>query len=195
MRIHKDLPMLEFASAAEWRQWLEEHHEQKTAIWLMFAKKGTGVTTVHYEEARNAAIAFGWIDGLINKYDETYYLTRFSMRKPKSGWSKIKTEVVATLIEEGKMHPAGLRHVEAAKEDGRWQGAYDPPSKMQVSPDFQKALEKNPSAAEYFATLNSSNRYAFLYKIQTATSPEMRAKRIEKFITMLEAGDSFHPSA
>jgi len=190
--IYKDLPVYAFESVATWRAWLLENHTTQPGAWIKLAKKGTGVTTTTYEEARDTAIEFGWIDGLINAYDEIYYLTRFTPRKAKSNWSKVNCAVAERLIASGLMQPAGLAQVEAAKKDGRWEMAYDPPSKMAVPDDFQYALEHSPAAAEFFATLKSASRYAFLYRIQTAKTSETRAKWIEKSIEMLEAGEAYH---
>ena len=193
LETYKELPLQAFSQVADWEAWLQESHAQLQGVWLKFAKKGTGATTISYEEARNAAIAFGWIDGLTNRFDETYYLIRFTPRRAKSMWSKINRAVVESLIAAGKMQPAGLAQVEAAKKDGRWDLAYDSSSTMQVPDDFRQALDAHPAAAEHFASLKSANRYAFLYRIQTAKSPEVRAKKIASFIAMLEAGESLHP--
>jgi uncharacterized protein YdeI (YjbR/CyaY-like superfamily) len=185
--------MLAFASPADWESWLDKHHTEPSGAWLQFAKKGSGAITLTYIEARDSAIAYGWIDGLINKYDETYYLIRFTPRNARSGWSKVNREVAEGLITAGRMRPAGLLHVETAKRDGRWDLAYDSQSTMTVPDDFSLALEHNATASEYFATLSAANRYAFLYRLQTAKRPELRAARMEKFVAMLEAGECFHP--
>jgi uncharacterized protein YdeI (YjbR/CyaY-like superfamily) len=193
VEIHKGLPIHLFANKEEWLDWLENNHADAAGIWIKLAKKGSGLTTVSYEEARDSGLRYGWIDGLINKWDNACYLTRFTPRKAKSVWSKINRGIVEDLIEQKLMHPAGMVHVEAAKADGRWDAAYAGQSTITVPEDFQSALEKNPTAAHFFANLDGANRYAFLYRIHTAAKPETRAARIEKFIAMLNAGDVFHP--
>ena len=192
MEYHKDLQLLFFPTFELWLEWLEENHSQPQGIWLKFAKKASGIQSITYEEAREGALMYGWIDGLKNGLDETYYTLRFTPRLPKGVWSKINREIALGLIRDGKMKPAGLRQVEAAQKDGRFEAAYDSQSTIHVPDDFKLALEKSPAAAEFFATLKGSNRYAFLYRIQTAKKPETRASRIEKFIEMLESGDTFY---
>ena len=195
MDSYKELPLLPFSSASEWEVWLDANHASATAVWIQFAKKGSGVPTITYEEARDLAIAYGWIDGLINQYDERFFVRRFTPRKPKSGWSKINCDIAEALIAVGKMRPSGFAHVEAAKSGGRWELAYDSPSNMTVPDDFRQALDNNPTASAAFAALKSANRYAFLHRLQTARTPELRALRIAKFVCMLESGQVFHAKA
>jgi uncharacterized protein YdeI (YjbR/CyaY-like superfamily) len=192
METLKGLPVLAFSSDEEWRQWLHVHHTDQPGVWFKFAKKASGILSVTYEEARNQAIAYGWIDGLKYPFDATYYLIRFTPRKAKSGWSKVNRLVVEKLIQDGLMQPAGLAQVEAAKKDGRWAAAYDSQATMMMPDDFRQALDANPAAAEFYATLKKSHQYSFLYRIQTAVKPETRAARIQKFVAMLEAGEAFH---
>jgi uncharacterized protein YdeI (YjbR/CyaY-like superfamily) len=191
--IYKGQPVVECQTVEQWRDWLERNHHSVPSVWLKFAKKGSGAATVTYEEARDTAIAFGWIDGLINKLDDRYYLTRFTPRKTKSVWSKVNCAVAEQLIAEGAMHPAGLAHVDAAKADGRWDRAYDGGSTMVMSEDFQAALQASKAAKEFYDSLSAANRYSFLYRIQTSKTPEKRAANIAKFIEMLEQGHCFHP--
>jgi len=191
--IHKGLPIHLFASQQEWLEWLDANHASASAVWVKFAKKGSGLESVTYDEAVNAALRYGWIDGLINKWDDTCYATRFTARKAKSGWSKVNREIVELLTEQNLMQPAGIAAVETAKADGRWDAAYAGQSSIAVPEDFQAALDANPEAAKAFDAINRANRYAFLYRIQTAAKPETRAARIEKFIAMLNAGEVFHP--
>ena len=193
METRKNIPIHPFPHADALSDWLAENHLESTGIWIKFAKKNSGIPSVTYEEAREAAIRHGWIDGLIHPYDDRYFLRLFTCRKPKSGWSKINRTIAEALMEQGRMSPAGLAQVEAAKKDGRWDVAYDSPSKMTVPEDFQEALTLHPAAAEFFSTVKGANRYAFLYRIQTARTPKLRAQRIEKFIEMLEAGELLHP--
>jgi uncharacterized protein YdeI (YjbR/CyaY-like superfamily) len=182
-----------FASAEEWEAWLREHHDTAPGVWIRFAKKGSGVETVTYLEALHAALCFGWIDGQARSVDDASYVQRFTPRRARSIWSKRNRDFATALIESGRMQPAGLREVERAKADGRWDAAYDAPSTATVPDDLQAALDASPAAAAFFATLNSQNRYAILHRVQTAKKPETRARRIEKFVTMLEAGETLYP--
>ncbi len=180
-----DLPITPFASRKEWEAWLEEHHATSDGLWLKIAKKGSGIETVSYAEALEAALCYGWIDGQKASFDGNYWLQRFTPRKPKSKWSKINRQKATELIEKGKMKPAGLREVERAKADGRWDAAYDAQSTATVPDDLRRELEKNEVAREFFATLDGRNRYAILYQIQDAKRPETRARRIAKYVAML----------
>ena len=183
-----DLPAIAFESAASWRAWLEKNHADPDGIWLKIARKASGIPSVTFDEALDVALCFGWIDGQQAKSDPSspYYVQRFGPRRPRSRWSKRNTERVERLIAEGNMAPAGLQEVERAKADGRWDVAYASPKDAKVPPDFQKRLDENERAREFFATLSSSNRYAILFRIEEAKRPETRARRIEKFIAMLE---------
>jgi uncharacterized protein YdeI (YjbR/CyaY-like superfamily) len=182
-----------FASAEEWEAWLRDHHDTVPGVWIRFAKKGSGVPTVTYLEALHAALCFGWIDGQARSLDDAAYVQRFTPRRARSIWSKRNRDFATALIEAGRMQPAGLREVERAKADGRWDAAYDAPSTATVPEDLQRALDASPAAAEFFATLNSQNRYAILHRVQTAKRPETRARRIERFVAMLEAGETLYP--
>ena len=186
------LPVLPFASPATFRAWLEEHHATSKGIWLKIAKKGSGVPTVTYAEALDEALCYGWIDGQKGALDEVFFLQRFTPRGPRSKWSKINVDKADALAAAGRMRAAGRAEVEKAKADGRWEAAYDPQSKATVPEDFQAALDANPQAAKFFATLTGANRYAVLYRIHEAKKPETRAKRIEKFVGMLERGETVH---
>jgi uncharacterized protein YdeI (YjbR/CyaY-like superfamily) len=159
---------------------------------MEIAKKGTGVESVTHAEALEVAICFGWIDGQRKALDETYFLQRFTPRRPRSKWSKINRAKATELIERGEMRPAGLEEVERAKADGRWDAAYDSHSTATVPPDLQQALDANPKAKEFFATLNSQNRYAILYRVGDAKRPETRARRIAQFVEMLAKGETLH---
>jgi uncharacterized protein YdeI (YjbR/CyaY-like superfamily) len=188
-----DLPVIPFASRDAWAAWLEERHASSDGLWLKFAKKGSGIETVTYAEALEVALCYGWIDGQVRKFDEDYYLQRFTPRRERSRWSKINRQKATELIERGEMKPAGLREVERAKADGRWDAAYDAPSTAQVPEDLRRELEENETAREFFETLNSANRYAILYQIQDAKRPETRARRIEKYVAMLSEGKKLYP--
>jgi len=183
-----------FESAGEWEAWLREHHETVTAgVWIKFARKASGIPTVTYREALQVALRFGWIDGQARGQDESWYLQRFTPRRARSIWSKRNRDFATALIEAGEMEPAGLREVERAKADGRWDAAYDAPSTATVPDDLQAALDANPAATEFFAGLDRQNRYAILHRVQTAKRPETRARRIEKFVAMLAAGERIYP--
>jgi uncharacterized protein YdeI (YjbR/CyaY-like superfamily) len=184
----QDQPILELSGPAEWERWLEEHHDGARGVWLKFAKKGTGVTTVDYGGALEVALCFGWIDGQVARYDETYYLQRFTPRGPKSKWSQINRQKVEALIEQGRMRPAGQAAIDAAQADGRWDDAYAPASRITVPEDFQRALDANPQAEAFFATLTGSRRYAFLYRLHHVKRADARAKRIDDYIERLNAG-------
>jgi uncharacterized protein YdeI (YjbR/CyaY-like superfamily) len=162
-------------------------------VWLRIAKKGADVRSVSYLEAVDAALCFGWIDGQKKSDDASHWLQRFTPRSKKSIWSKINREKAIRLIELEQMHAAGLREVERAKQDGRWDGAYDSPSRATIPADFQAALNKNPRAKAFFASLESRNRYAVLFRIQTAKKAETRAKRVKQFVDMLSRQEKIHP--
>jgi uncharacterized protein YdeI (YjbR/CyaY-like superfamily) len=188
-----DLETRAFASAEEWEAWLRAHHDTAPGVWIKFARKGSGVPTVTYMEALQTALCFGWIDGQARSLDESFYLQRFTPRRARSIWSKRNRDFATALIESGRMQPAGLREVERAKADGRWDAAYDAPSTATVPDDLRAALDASPSAAAFFETLSSQNRYAILHRVQTAKKPETRARRIATFVAMLERGETLHP--
>jgi uncharacterized protein YdeI (YjbR/CyaY-like superfamily) len=190
---HKDLPIVSLASAPEWEQWLEEHHLTAPGVWLKIAKKGSPAPGLSHPEALEVAICFGWIDGQGAPHDDAAWLQRFTPRRARSKWSRINREKATRLIAEGRMRPAGVEQVELARSDGRWDAAYEPQSTATVPDDLAAELERSPAAAEFFATLNSINRYAILYRIGDAKRPETRAKRIRKFVEMLERGEKLHP--
>jgi uncharacterized protein YdeI (YjbR/CyaY-like superfamily) len=188
-----DLPIMPFASREAWEAWLEEQHATSDGLWLKLAKKGSGIETVTFAEALDVALCYGWIDSQADKFDGDYWLQRFTPRKPRSKWSQVNREKVAKLIEAGRMKPAGLREVERAKADGRWDAAYEPPSTATVPDDLRAELEKNVAAREFFETLDRTNRYAILYRIQDAKKPETRARRIAKYVEMLAEGKKLYP--
>jgi uncharacterized protein YdeI (YjbR/CyaY-like superfamily) len=187
------LPQLAFASDAEWEAWLDAHHETAPGVWVKIAKKGTGIDSVRYPEVLDTAICFGWIDGRREALDERWFLQRFSPRTARSNWSKINRDKAERLIAEGRMRPRGLAETEAAQADGRWAAAYAGQATMTVPEDLQRELDARPQAQAFFASLNSQNRYAILYRLQDAKRPETRARRLAKFVAMLEAGEKLHP--
>ena len=184
-------PILYFASAEDWEGWLAEQSAGSTGLWLKLAKKG--VAGIDYATALESALCFGWIDGQKRTYDDSYWLQRFSPRTARSKWSQINRGKATALIEAGRMRPAGLREVERAKEDGRWDAAYASPSNATVPEDLRAALDADPRAAEFFATLDGTNRFAVLYRVEEAKRADTRARRIEKFVAMLHAHETIHP--
>lgn len=187
------LEILELRSRGDWRKWLDKNHSQQDGVWLKFAKKASGITTVNYGEALEEALCYGWIDSQTKSLDDKYYLQKFSPRRARSVWSKINVGKIEKLMAEGKMQPAGLAQVEAAKADGRWEAAYHSPANIVMSEDFAKALDKNKKAKEFYETLSKGNKYAILWRLQQAKRPETRERNIKKFIDMLVAGQKFHP--
>lgn len=181
-------PVLFFAAAGALEDWLEEHHASSDGIWLKFAKKGSGIESVVYAEALEAALAYGWIDGQVQKLDDDHYLQRFTPRRARSTWSKRNRGKAERLIEEGRMRPAGLAEVERARADGRWDDAYDSPTTATVPDDFRCALDEHPDARAFFESLGSTKRYSFLYRIRDAKRPETRAKRIAEYVQLLREG-------
>ena len=188
----KKQPVLWFETQNDWDNWLAENHPKSNGVWLKIAKKGKGVTSVNYAEALDVAICYGWIDGQKQKFDDQFFLQKFTPRRPRSLWSKINREKVENLIAAGKMKPAGMAEIDAAKADGRWDAAYDSSGNMTVPEELQAALDANPTANAFFETLNKTNRYSFCFRVQTARNPEIRKTRIEKLIAMLENGEKFH---
>jgi uncharacterized protein YdeI (YjbR/CyaY-like superfamily) len=188
----KELPVLQFEDPPAWERWLDANHASSEGVWLKIAKKASGTTTVTHAEALHEALCYGWIDGQRAPHDETFFLQRFTPRRPRSKWSEINRDKALELIERGRMKPAGLAQVEAAKQDGRWEAAYAPQSRLTIPDDFQRALDENPAAREFFATLRGVRRYSFLYRIQDAKRPETRARRIREYVAMLAEGRTHH---
>ncbi len=187
-----DLPLISFSSRKELSSWLENNHSLETGIWIKFYKKNSGVPTVTYHEALLEALCYGWIDGQLKKFDEAAYIQKFTPRRPKSGWSKRNIGLVAQLQEEGKMKPSGLKQVESAMADGRWEFAYDSPSRMTVPADFIKRLSKDKKGLRFFKTLGKANLYSIAYRLQTAKTPELREKRLTLMLGMMSREEKFH---
>jgi len=186
------LPVVSFASAADWDRWLTEPG-RAAGVWLRIAKKGAGVASVSYAEAVEVAIRHGWIDGQKAPLDDRFWLQKFTPRRPRSRWSERNRDIAVRLVEDGRMTPAGLAEVEAARADGRWERAYAPASTATVPDDLREALDATPKAAEAFDALDGANRYAILYRVQDARRPETRARRIATFVEMLARGERLHP--
>lgn len=190
---NNQIPVMPFEHEKDWATWLNKNHTKSTGVWLKLAKKASGHESVSYDEALQVALCYGWIDGQKKSYDDSFWLQKFIPRGKRSGWSKINRQKAEDLIKRGKMEPAGLKAVESAKQDGRWDAAYDSPSGATVPSDFQAELDKSTKAKTFFATLDRGNRYAILYRIQTVKKVETRAKRIQQFIRMLEKHEKIHP--
>ena len=188
----KPSPIHGFATQKAFRKWLDENHDKSDGIWLRIGKKDSGLRSVTYQEALDVLLCYGWIDGLKLPENEESWLQRIVPRRPKSIWSKINREKALGLIEKGHMHPAGIAEIERARSDGRWESAYDSPSNATMDPEFEKRLDDNPKARAFFETLSRTNRYAILWRIQTAKKPETRRARIDACIEMLENQKKFH---
>ena len=182
-----------FESADAFEAWLEAHGAEADEVLVRMAKKGSGIDSVRYPEVLDTALCFGWIDGRREALDERWFLQRFTPRRPRSPWSRINREKAERLIAEGRMRPAGMAEVERAKADGRWEAAYEGQRNSTVPDDLQRELDARPAAKAFFANLNKQNRYAILYRLQDAKRPETRARRLEKFVAMLEAGETIYP--
>ncbi|HWE74144.1 MAG TPA: YdeI/OmpD-associated family protein [Stellaceae bacterium] len=181
-----------FDSAEKWERWLAKNHASSEGIWIRIFKKDAREKTVTYDEALDGALCYGWIDGQKKTYDDGSWLQKFTPRRSKSIWSKRNKDHVARLVESKKMRPAGLREVESAKKDGRWNAAYDSASGAEIPKDFLAELAKNKKAKAFFDTLNGANRYSIVWRLQTAKKPETRARRLKEFLSMMAEGKKFH---
>ena len=186
--------LLACESAAAWRAWLEANHDSSPGVWLLIAKKGSGVDSVSYSDAVDEALCFGWIDGQKAKHDDRCFRQRFTRRVKRSPWSKINTERVARLVAAEQMRPAGQREVDAARADGRWDAAYAGPATATVPDDLQAALDASPAAAAAFAGLAGADRFAILYRVGAVKKPETRARKIAEYVADLEQGLGFRRS-
>ena len=192
-KVKQEAPILSFASAKELTSWLTKHHALSTGVWLRLYKIKSGIASTTYAEALDVALCFGWIDGQKKSYDTESWIQKFTPRRPKSIWSKRNREHIARLEKSGLMREAGIKQVEAAKADGRWEQAYDSPANMVVPPDFSIKLAKNKKAETFFKTLNKANIYAIVFRLQTAKKEETREKRMNVILEMLKKGEKFHP--
>jgi uncharacterized protein YdeI (YjbR/CyaY-like superfamily) len=186
-------PIIACESPGKWGQWLAHNHARSDGVWLRIFKKGSGTASLTYAEALDAALCYGWVDGQKKRHDALSWLQKFTPRRSKSLWSKINTQHVRRLIKAGKMRPAGLREVDAAKRDGRWKRAYDSPRTATVPEDFLAELRKNKKANAFFDTLDKRNTYAISFRLQNARTPETREKRIQAILAMMATGEKFHP--
>jgi uncharacterized protein YdeI (YjbR/CyaY-like superfamily) len=188
-----ELPTLVFKSQKAWAAWLKSHHADSPGVWLKIARKSAGRPSLTSPQALEEALCYGWIDGQTRSLDETAWLQKYTRRGPRSIWSKVNREKVQALIEAGRMQPAGLAAIAQAQAAGRWAAAYDPPSRSSLPADFQAELDRHPQARAFFDALDSHNRYAITFRLQTAKKPETRARRIRQFIDMLLNKEKIHP--
>jgi uncharacterized protein YdeI (YjbR/CyaY-like superfamily) len=188
-----ELAVLSIATPAKFSHWIKAQPAASPGLWLRLGKKGSALKTLSYQEALDVALAWGWIDGQLKTHDQDSWLRKFVPRGARSIWSKINRDKALALIAAGRMQAPGLAQVERAKQDGRWQAAYDSPSNAKAAPDFSAALAKSQRASAFFATLESRNRYAVLFRIQAAKKPETRARKIQELVAMLERGEKIHP--
>lgn len=188
----RDHDVLSLVSSRSWEAWLTDHHATSSGVWLKIVKKSSVMKGLSYEEALDAALCFGWIDGKKNAFDSDYWLQRFTPRTPRSKWSRINVERAVRLTEHGKMKTPGLTQIARAKADGRWEVAYEPQSAASIPDDLLRALDKNRKARAFFESLDSRNRYSILYRIQEAKKPETRARRIAMYVAMLNDGQKIH---
>jgi uncharacterized protein YdeI (YjbR/CyaY-like superfamily) len=186
------LPIRAFADAAAWEAWLGAQPRSSSGVWLKLAKKSAGTASVSKAEAIDAALCHGWIDGQLNPFDEDWWLVRFTPRKSRSAWSANNRRRAEELFAAGRIAPAGLAEIDAAKTDGRWEAAYVSQGKMTVPDDLAAALDADPQARAFFDTLTGANRYAILYRVQQAKKPETRVARIAKFVAMCARGETLH---
>jgi uncharacterized protein YdeI (YjbR/CyaY-like superfamily) len=188
-----DLPTRCFASAADFEQWLSAEHTSSAGIWLKIARKGSGVESVDYSQALDVALCYGWIDGQKDTFDDDHWLQRFTPRKPASRWSQVNRQRAEALVKADRMRPAGQAEIDRARADGRWDAAYASQQTASVPDDLRQALDEDEKAKEFFATLDSRNRYSVLYRIGDAKKPETRAARIRKYVAMLHNHEKIHP--
>jgi uncharacterized protein YdeI (YjbR/CyaY-like superfamily) len=182
-----------FKSKTYWSAWLEKNHRKSNGLWLRLAKKDSGVQSVSYKEALEVALCYGWIDGQKRPQDQKTWLQRFVPRSDKSLWSKINREKALALVKSGEMQPAGLEAIANAKKNGRWNVAYDSPSRAGVPSDLQAALDANLQAKEFFEKLDGANRYAVLWRIQTVKKAETRKRKVKQYVEMLARHEKLHP--
>ncbi|GHJ37299.1 YdeI family protein [Streptomyces sp. TS71-3] len=189
----QNMEIVVFESAEAFEAWLGENHAVSPGIWLKLRKKSPGIVALDYPQALDVALCYGWIDGQKARFDDQWWLQRFSPRKPNSRWSKINRDKVGALTEQGRMRPPGQAEIDRARADGRWDAAYDSARTATVPDDLSAALTADPAAAAFFETLDGQNRYSILYRIQEAKKDETRARRIEKYVAMLAKGEKPNP--
>jgi uncharacterized protein YdeI (YjbR/CyaY-like superfamily) len=183
----------EFADSGSFYQWLSEHHASEDEVWIKIHKRGSGLASITPVEAIDVVLCWGWIDAIRKRLDERSFLQRYTRRGSKSIWSQINVENVARLISEGRMTEHGLKHVEAAKADGRWQRAYQSGKDMKIPDDLQRAIDAEPKAQAMLARLSAQNRYALAFRTHAMKTEAGRKKKIETFVTMLMRGETIYP--
>jgi uncharacterized protein YdeI (YjbR/CyaY-like superfamily) len=186
-------PTKPFASQKTFATWLDKNHAKSDGLWIKIAKKDSGIPSVTYAEALEVALCYGWIDGQRNRLDDTYFLQRFTPRRARSMWSAINCAKATALIDDGQMHPAGMREVERAKADGRWDAAYASQATAAIPPELERRFRKNAKVRKFFESLDSRNRYSVLHRIATAKKPETRERKAEQFFEMLKNGETIYP--
>lgn len=188
-----EIPIRKFASQPAWAEWLSKHHASSPGLWLELAKVDSGQASVTYPEALDVALMYGWIDGQKSSHDASSFLQKFTPRAAKSIWSKVNREQALALVEAGHMQPAGVAAIESAKREGCWEAAYDGPRHSTVPDDLAALLAKDPKAKVFFDSLNSRNRYAITFRLQTTKAPEARARKLKDFFAMLQRGEKIYP--
>jgi len=183
-----------FTNEAKFEAWLKANHARETELYLRIYKKDSGEPTVTYAQALDVALCWGWIDGIKKSYDDASFLQRFTPRNGKSRWSQINREHVARLSAAGRMTPAGQRHIDAAKADGRWDAAYASSKTIELAHDLEAAIKAEPRALDTFQGLNRQNRYALAYRIHNIKTPSIRKQRIQEYVQMLKRGETLYPN-
>ncbi len=189
---YKNFEQISFETQKAFSEWIKNNHDKSEGIWLRFFKKDSGIATVTHDDALDEALCYGWIDGQLKKCDDKSWLQKFTPRRTKSIWSKRNAGRAMELIKLKRMNPAGLKEIERAKSDGRWEKAYQSPKDMTIPEDFLKRLSKDKKALKFFETLNRANKYAISWRLQTAKKPETRENRMVKILAMLSNGEKFH---
>ncbi len=182
-----------FTGSGEWHAWLKKNHAKNSGVWLRIGKKNSGLVTLTYDDAVETALCHGWIDAIRKAYDGLSFVQRFTPRKARSIWSQVNRGRALALIQAGAMMPAGLAAVEVAKANGEWDRAYSPSSTITEPKDLLAALRKSPRARAFYKELNAQNRFSILHRMEKSVKPETRAKRLAKFMEMLERGERMHP--
>ena len=185
-------PVRAFKTQQDFERWLEKNYQQPEGVWIRFARKSSGIKSITHPDALDTALCFGWIDALRRPESDTTYLQRFVPRRTKSLWSQINRGKALALIESGRMRPSGHAEIERAKQDGRWEAAYPSPANAKMSPEFERELNLHPKAKTFFETISRVNRYAILWRLATAKTPEKRDQLTRKFLDMLEKGETLH---
>ena len=189
----EDPPILFFHHQHAWEEWLSRNYNRVSGVWVRLAKKQSKLPSMTYAEALDCALCYGWIDAQKKPESADAWLQRFTPRGKKSIWSKINRQKATALVECGRMKESGRQEMLRAQQDGRWERAYDSPRNAAVPQDFQAALDKSPKAKAFFEKLESRNRYAILFRIQTVKKAETRARKIIEFVAMLERHEKIHP--